>query len=294
MQFDSDSDKDDSLHESQNPNKPVQGTTSTSFNDLEPFTVSDENRGLLSSKPGEAGADKRAFQLSDWVAPVEGNRRVILFIVLGLCFLILLGFLVPKRHKSSLVVLISLDGFRQSYLTQTKTLSSFPVQAKFLQPVFPTSTFPNHWTLATGLHPEQHGIVANIFYDPGLNETFSYGDPKCNFDEKWWHGTPIWSLADSSGVIMFPGSEQGKLPTHHVPYQHMSPEDKLEIFKDWMGSKDRPQFIAMYFPECDVQGHASGPSSPEVRVSLNTPSTAKLIHEARKAFQNDSIYRRDN
>jgi len=63
-----------------------------------------------------------------------------------------------------------------------------------MQPSFPTLTFPNHYTIVTGLYPSNHGIVANTFYDPDLGDDFNYAIPAKSWNPKWWGGEPVSSF----------------------------------------------------------------------------------------------------
>lgn len=111
-------------------------------------------------------------------------------------------------------ILISLDGFRADFLHRnlTPTLSEFVrsgVSPKYMFPSFPSLTFPNHFTLVTGLHPESHGIVGNTFWDPEMHEEFYYTDPARSMTPKWWNAEPVWVTAELAGVTtaihMWPG-----------------------------------------------------------------------------------------
>ena len=88
-------------------------------------------------------------------------------------------------------------------------------------PSYPSVTFPNHYTIVTGLYPEHHGIVANTFYDPARKETYSLTDPKTTGDGSWYAGTPLWVLAEQQGMraacFFWPSSDaeiQGKRPSY--------------------------------------------------------------------------------
>ena len=103
-------------------------------------------------------------------------------------------------------ILISLDGFRADFLYRnlTPTLAEFMrqgVSPRYMMPSFPSLTFPNHFTLVTGLHPESHGIVGNTFYDPALAEEFDYGVPSRSMQPKWWTAEPIWVIAEKLSLI---------------------------------------------------------------------------------------------
>lgn len=113
--------------------------------------------------------------------------------------------------KQAPLILISLDGFRPEYLSRTATennphhnglefaaptlncLSKHGLSAPFMMPSYPTITFPNHYSIVTGLYPESHGIIANQFYDPDLKAPFSIRNADAT-DPKWWgNGEPIWT-----------------------------------------------------------------------------------------------------
>ncbi|KAF7728667.1 hypothetical protein EC973_005704 [Apophysomyces ossiformis] len=139
-------------------------------------------------------------------------------------------------------------------------------------------TFPNHWTLVTGLYPENHGIIANYFWDSDLNETFNYKSPAQSWDAKWWGGEPIWNTAERqnklAGVVMWPGcstSFNGLHPSYVVPYNDdMTPEEKMDQALNWLDLpfESRPQFIGLYIPQIDQAGHRYGPYANETLTQL--------------------------
>jgi alkaline phosphatase D len=108
-----------------------------------------------------------------------------------------------KKHY---VILVSLDGFRYDYAEKyhaTNLLAMARVGASAPEgmiPAYPSLTFPNHYTLATGLYPEHHGIVANSFYDPEKRQAYSLGNPATVTDGSWYGGAPIWVLAEQQGM----------------------------------------------------------------------------------------------
>ncbi|PTB67920.1 Phosphodiest-domain-containing protein [Trichoderma citrinoviride] len=190
-------------------------------------------------------------------------------------------------------IIISLDGFRADFLQRglTPRLNAFVregVSPKWMHPSFPSVTFPNHYTLATGLYPEAHGIVGNTFWDPELEAEFHYTDPARSLDPKWWGGEPFWVTAEKQGVPsaihMWPGSEAHIL--------HLEPEyvdkfngnealdNKVSRILGWLdlpgresgsaaGTKGmRPQLIAAYVPNVDSDGHKYGPNSTEIRSTI--------------------------
>ncbi|TPX64568.1 hypothetical protein SpCBS45565_g05794 [Spizellomyces sp. 'palustris'] len=181
------------------------------------------------------------------------------------------------------IILISLDGFRASYLNRnlTPTLAQIAadgIHAKTMQPVFPSITFPNHYSIVTGMYPESHGIVANVFYDPEKDDTFVYVDPASNGNGQWWGGEPIWVTAikqsHRSASCMWPGSEapiQDIRPTYWFKYNHTMPLfDRAEKILEWLEKplEERPSVITMYIPDVDSAGHWAGVDSKEVNDSL--------------------------
>jgi ectonucleotide pyrophosphatase/phosphodiesterase family protein 1/3 len=177
------------------------------------------------------------------------------------------------------LVIVSLDGFRSDYFNRGLTpylcsLASSGVRAKFLQSQFPTKTFPNHYSIVTGLYPESHGIVHNRFYDPILNDTFSIGGNSSD-DPRWWNeGEPIWVTAKKQQVktatFFWPGSDveiRKMRPDYWHRYNSSVPwSDRVKAVLEWLDLPDskRPSFIAMYVEEPDHTGHTSGPQSQEV------------------------------
>lgn len=176
------------------------------------------------------------------------------------------------------VILISYDGFRWDYMDKVPTpnldfIARNGVKAKHLINTFVTKTFPNHFTLVTGLYEENHGIVANTFFDPVFNETF-YIDAasKRYLESRWWNGEPIWITNQrawkKSAVVFWPGSEvkiNGHYPTHYLNYDgSLSFEKRIDYLVTMLEEDDPPSFLAAYFNEPDHSGHKFGPDSPEV------------------------------
>jgi predicted AlkP superfamily pyrophosphatase or phosphodiesterase len=189
-------------------------------------------------------------------------------------------------------VIISLDGFRADFLHRriTPTLSSFVQQGvspRYMTPSFPSLTFPNHFTLVTGMYPESHGIVGNNFYDPDLREQFTYTNPALSLKPEYWNAEPVWETAERQNVRtaihMWPGSEAhiGSMePTHVDKFNMHEPLDnKVARILGWLdlpGPNDpgysdenpRPQLIAAYVPNVDSDGHKYGPNSTAIRTSI--------------------------
>jgi predicted AlkP superfamily pyrophosphatase or phosphodiesterase len=184
---------------------------------------------------------------------------------------------VAQRSKPY-VVLVSLDGFRYDYVERydAKNLLDMALRGvsapKGMIPAYPSVTFPNHWTIVTGLYPEHHGIVANNFYDPARKEKYSYADAKTSGDGSWYGGTPLWVLAEQQGMrsacFFWPGSEaeiQGKRPSYYLHFDDKFPDEKrVEQVLAWLRLpvKKRPHFITLYYANVDHAGHAYGPDAP--------------------------------
>lgn len=178
-------------------------------------------------------------------------------------------------------IIISIDGFRADFLNRglsprLNALIKEGVSPLYMLPSFPSVTFPNHYTLATGLYPESHGIVGNTFWDPVLQKEF---DIPRSLDPAWWSGEPFWVSAQKQGlktaIHMWPGSEAHIMetePTYVDKYngkEELSNKvDRILEFMD-MPDADRPQIVAAYVPNIDTDGHRYGPNSTEIRFTIN-------------------------
>jgi predicted AlkP superfamily pyrophosphatase or phosphodiesterase len=187
--------------------------------------------------------------------------------------------LAQPRGSDHATVLISLDGFRADYITRPgavrlRELAARGTRAERLIPSFPSKTFPNHYTLVTGLHPEHHGIVANTMRDERIGTTFTIGDTSIARDPRWWGGEPIWNTAERQGVrsasFFWPGGDyaiNGRYPTYYIPYDGRIPNARrVQQVLDWLSlPPDRaPRFVALYVSTTDDAGHAHGPDAPQV------------------------------
>lgn len=190
---------------------------------------------------------------------------------------------VPERDIDPTVILISFDGFRSDYPEKAETpnldlLASQGVRAEGLIPIFPSKTFPNHYTLVTGLYAEHHGIVANNMQDPDTGERFSLDDRTQVENGRWWGGEPIWvTLAKQgkkSATLFWPGSEaeiQGHRPDYWRRFDgKVSYHDRVEQALAWLDlpESERPAFISLYFSASDNAGHEYGPDSKETREAI--------------------------
>jgi predicted AlkP superfamily pyrophosphatase or phosphodiesterase len=194
-------------------------------------------------------------------------------------------------------ILISLDGFRADFLYRgiTPTLNKFieeGVSPKYMLPSFPSVTFPNHFTMATGLYPESHGVVGNTFWDPAQQKEFYYTDPERSLQKDWWGGEPIWRTAERqdvrAAVHMWPGSEAHFDEFHPAYVDKYNGSEALPRkvgrimgLLDLPGPEDigaladrpRPQLIAAYVPNVDGDGHKFGPNSTEIRQTITAADT---------------------
>ncbi|HEX5107411.1 MAG TPA: ectonucleotide pyrophosphatase/phosphodiesterase [Vicinamibacterales bacterium] len=179
--------------------------------------------------------------------------------------------------------MISLDGFRWDYLEKTsapalRALASRGVRAEALIPSFPTKTFPNHYTIVTGLYPGHHGIVANNILDAGTGRAFSMSNRTETRDPMWWGGEPIWVTAGRAGrmvaTMFWPGSETaigGVMPAYWRPYdEDLSGAARVDQVLRWLDlpASRRPAMLTLYFEDVDSAGHDSGPDSEGVRQAI--------------------------
>jgi len=152
------------------------------------------------------------------------------------------------------------------------------VKAEALIPLFPTKTFPNHYSIITGLYPENHGIIANRMFDPAYIDTFSLDKPESLSDDRWYGGEPLWVTAEKqdqiSATLFWPGSEaeiEGVRPTYWYPYDSELPHaDRINQVVSWLDLPldRRPTLITLYFSDIDVQGYLFGPDSPELAAAV--------------------------
>jgi hypothetical protein len=189
-----------------------------------------------------------------------------------------------EQQAKPYVILVSLDGFRYDYprIYHSPNLDALGARGASapdgLIPAYPSITFPNHYTIVTGLYPEHHGIVANAFYDPVRKQVYSYKDPQTEADGTWYGGTPLWVLAEQQGMrsacFFWPGSEadiQGVRPTYYMKYDAKFPNrQRVEQVLAWLQlpPAERPHFITLYFSDVDSAGHAHGPDSTEVAAAV--------------------------
>lgn len=225
------------------------------------------------------------------IRQLAGMKR--LFAALGLLTWALLAVSCstpgPKPAAGPLI-LVSLDGFRWDYLQKydapaLRALAVAGVHATRMTSSFPSKTFPNHYTLVTGLYPEHHGIVSNYFYDPALKASFNKNSAKDNADPRWWQeGEPVWITAEKQGVrsaaCMWPGCEaevHGTRPSLHHAFDGRIPAARrVDDLLAWLDlpAVQRPRFCALYLDITDVVGHRAGPDSPQMAAAVKEADDA--------------------
>jgi alkaline phosphatase D len=176
------------------------------------------------------------------------------------------------------VVVVSFDGFRWDYTDiydtpQLDEMGEQGVKAARLIPSFPSKTFPNHFTLATGLYPDHHGIINNSFYAEDLGGIYRIGDSRMVTNPDAYFGEPIWVSAEEQGIksasYFWVGSEapiKGVYPTYWKKYDESIPyKTRVKKVISWLKLpiEERPGLVLLYFDEPDHTGHSKGPEHPE-------------------------------
>ncbi len=192
-------------------------------------------------------------------------------------------------QRAHYLVLVSLDGFRWDYARREGAahllaLGKSGVWApQGMLPSFPSLTFPNHFTIVTGLYPEHHGLVANSFYDETKQARYSMSDSAAVTDGSWYSGVPLWSLAEDQGMrtacLFWPGSEAeiaGHRPTWYARFDNKTQatdeveqariDDAVALLK--LPEGDRPHFLTIYYSEPDHEGHQFGPDAQETKAAV--------------------------
>jgi len=186
-------------------------------------------------------------------------------------------------QNNGYVILVSFDGFRWDYANRNITpnldfIEQNGVHALSLKPCFPSKTFPNHYSIVTGMYPENHGIIANNFIDPFTNEIYKISDTAAVRNPKWYKGEAIWETAKRQGLktasYFWPGSElnlEYRRPDYVEKYEHKRNYNlRVNGVLDWLQLpySERPHFITLYFDATDTYGHKFGTNSREVNNSI--------------------------
>lgn len=191
-------------------------------------------------------------------------------------------------QQAHYVVLVSLDAFRWDYPERDHAAHLLAIgkegvwAPEGMIPSYPSVTYPNHYSIVTGLYPEHHGIIANHFYDPDRGAKFAASDAKSVADGSWYGGIPLWSLAEGQGMrtacMFWPGSQAeiaGRRPTWYARFNGDKESDALDEarFDDAIAllklpPAERPHFIAIHYLDPDIAGHKFGPDAPQTRTAI--------------------------
>jgi hypothetical protein len=210
----------------------------------------------------------------------------------------------PRVEGPPITILISLDGFRPDYLDRGETptltrLANEGVRAS-MRPSFPSVTFPNHYTLVTGLRPGRHGVINNRMEDPERpGVVFTLPDRAVAADPIWWRdGAPIWVTAENQGVrtgtMFWPGSDyelHGRRPSRWRTFDQSLPGfARVDILLSWLDlpAAERPSFYTLYFDLVDTAGHRYGPDALET----NAAAADRRLERARLCWSREFRHRR--
>ncbi len=188
------------------------------------------------------------------------------------------------KKSDSYVLIVSFDGFRSEYLDwyPTPNMDQFAqkgVKSEGLIPVFVSKTFPNHYSIATGLYAENHGLIGNHFYDPKFDDYYTLSDRSKVENPKFYEGEPIWVTAEKQGIntasYFWVGTEtpiKNTYPGKWKAYEHGFPfESRIDSVVSWFSfpEKKRPKLCMLYFHEPDATGHDTGPKSKETGLMVS-------------------------
>jgi predicted AlkP superfamily pyrophosphatase or phosphodiesterase len=204
-------------------------------------------------------------------------RKVLSFILLATAYLAA----ACQNQSDNYTVILSLDGNRWDYpeyyeMPFFDSLATVGVKAR-MEPSFPSSTFPNHYTMATGLVPDHNGLVNNSYWNPETQHGYAIRDPESRYDPRYYLGEPIWVTAQKQGVkcasIYWVGSDipiKDTYPTYYRRWEeepHWTFSERCDEIVRLMSlpEKERPRLVMGYFDEPDHMGHVFGPMSPETK-----------------------------
>jgi predicted AlkP superfamily pyrophosphatase or phosphodiesterase len=188
------------------------------------------------------------------------------------------GVNAPDQQNKPYLILVSIDGFRWDYpdLVEMPALNRFAargIRAEAMVPVFPTLTFPNHYSIATGLYPANHGLIGNRFPSRDRTRFYSLYDRESVQDGAWYGGEPIWVTAEKSGMVTaayyFVGTEAAvadiPMTYWHAYDDSISGPSRVRQVLEWLSMEKarRPHLVTLYFEDVDEAGHRFGPGSPE-------------------------------
>lgn len=194
------------------------------------------------------------------------------------------------ERRQAVTILVSIDGFSPDYLDKGDSpvldrLAAEGVRAG-MRPSFPTKTFPNHYTLVTGLRPDRHGVTGNAMIDAARpSELFTLSNAEQSQDPFWWdQAEPIWVTAEKQGVrsatMFWPGADvaiHGRYPSDWARYyEPFSYDQRVRTVLDWLRrpAVERPKLLTLYFEDVDTKGHRFVPSGPEVKAAVRAVDAA--------------------
>lgn len=188
-----------------------------------------------------------------------------------------------SAQETPYVILVSFDGFRHDYVKNFdppnfKAFIAAGAQAEAMIPSFPSKTFPNHYSIVTGLVPGHHGLVDNSFYDRDRKQTYGMRDKVKVSDPYYYGGIPLWELAKKNGMksasFFWVGSEltdEQRRPDYFFPFDDkIDPRKRVAQVIDWLKLQpaERPHMITLYFSFPDHEGHEFGPNAPETKQAV--------------------------
>jgi predicted AlkP superfamily pyrophosphatase or phosphodiesterase len=213
-----------------------------------------------------------------------------------------------SRHLDApYVVLVSFDGFGAELWGRDpapsfERVAAAGVRAERMIPVYPTKTFPTHYSIATGMYTENHGLVGNRFWAPELGAAYSLSNRETVEDGRFYRGEPIWVTAERQGMVaasfFFVGSEApvgGVQPTYWYPFDASVPRNRrVDTVLEWlaMPPERRPHMITLYLEDVDVAWHFNGPDSPETAAAVARvdESLGRLLDGIDRLPHGDEVY----
>lgn len=213
----------------------------------------------------------------------------------------------PAQENKPYVVLVSFDGMRAEYLRRLdlpnfERVEHTGVRSVGMIPVFPSKTFPNHFSIATGMYAEHHGLVGNSFWDPVRGAGYGMSDTLAVRDPSWYRGEPIWTTAEKQGMVagsfFWPGSEApigGAKPSFVKVYNNkIANADRVDSVLAWLSlpTTNRPHLVTMYFSDVDGAGHRGGPLAPQVDTAARAVDAAlgRLLDGIERLPVRDRLY----
>ncbi len=211
----------------------------------------------------------------------------------------------PAMINHPTVILVSIDGYRADYNTlfsppNLRELERAGASAKGLRPAYPSKTFPNHYTLVTGMTPAHHGIVSNEFYDSTTKKSFAINDKTTIRDGSWYLADPLWVMAEHAGMrtasYFWVGSDaniSGAYPNYYYNYSDQVPNsDRVDRVIQWLklAPELRPHLILVYFSAVDTAAHLYGTKSIQMRDAImQVDQQIGRLREGAKASLNTNL-----